>query len=457
MDSRRRALPTVGAVGALALAFSLALAFALVPALGGPGLPLSAQQPTATPIPPPCPMTWTENAAPTDVEVGQDVHVEINIGGECERVSQGMDVFFVIDRTVTMFSRDLVPPGSKPLIDLTKDAIQYFVNSMDATKSHAGVISYAADYQVNRNLGSDMEALVETIDRIRMSQETDVRGLVGAFRKATELIDNDGNPANKKYIFIITAGPDQPQELLSFPTVTQAARNAGVNVVFLMWSTRTTDSAYSHYVGAASECTWSECVNWSDYGPRYAWRVAPKGARAGVPEIGTIMTKLADHFLFGVTLAEIDVEDAFDPEVMEFIPVTPPQFAPGPPYTNVMWAYTGLGPTGIKIVYDATMLQEGTHPVALMSVLRLQDSTGRKYGPYDLPIPVVNVHARTSPTVPPTAPTVPTAETPTVSATTPPTATTPPPSATPTVVPTTPAVPVRAPVYFPACLRRAVW
>jgi hypothetical protein len=356
----------------------------------------------------PCDIQADRTVEPVDVTVGDTVHVEITVTGQCDHEAKGLDVFFVVDRTPTMFNRTNRPR----FIDALQDGLKSFVNSMDFEKSMAGVISYAKNYQVNRGLTDDQDAIIQAIDRIRMTEETEVRGLPAAFRKATELIDNDGHPGNPKMIMIFAAGPDQDNDLVNMATVTQAARNAGVTVVFFQFST--TGSIYSHFIKASSDCDPQDrqvCIGYrfSASGPvvyKYAWSVT--ALQNPVPHDRDVRSKLvdfADHFLFGVDIVQVDVREIFHGNVtfQETSSLPPPTNPKGPPFWSADWEFYGLPPSGAKVEYDVKVNEVGAYPVSESSQVVVTFTDGRTYAPIDLPNPPINVSAPPEDTPTPTA------------------------------------------------------
>lgn len=362
----------------------------------------------------PCNIQADRTVDPVDVTVGDTVRVEVTVTGECDNESKGIDIFFVIDRTPTMFNNSYRPR----FIDALQDGLTSFVNSMDFSKSNAGVMSYARNYQVNRNLTDDQDAIIRAINMIRMNEEAEVRGLPAAFRKATELIDNDGNPGNQKIIMIFAAGPDQNNDLVNMSTVTQAARNAGVTVVFFQFSTREAGNIYSHFVKAASDCdpaNQNVCVGYrfSSGGTvvyKYAWAVTT--LQSPVPHDRDVRSKLddfAEHFLFGIDILQVDVREIFDARVefLETSALPPPTNPTGPPYWSADWEFHGMPPAGVTVEYDVKVTEIGSYRVSDTSQALVHYTDGQTYPPLDLPNPLLNV----SEAVPDTP--TPTEETPT--------------------------------------------
>jgi hypothetical protein len=396
-----------------------------------------AQEPTL-----PCDMAANRTVSPESTLVGKPVRVKITVTGNCVGGARGVDIFFVVDRSVTMFDKDYLDP--------TKDALVRFVNTMDfeTTNSKGGLITFAASHNVGVNLTPVRENLINAIKNIRLSQETDVRGLQGAFRTATQKLDGDGTPGNDKVIMILVAGPDINQAMLNMPTVTQAARNAGVKVIFLMFP----DSNYLHYVEASSDCVGSFCGLWthrSGQFSKWAWSVDKPGTTW---DIDNRLKILAQILLRNPTLSRLEVYDSLSAyfEYVDGSAVPPPDRTGGG--TDLEWGFTSIPPAGLTIEYDLTPLDPGRFRTAIVTRLdvTLSDSQTTVYG---LPNPEIEVldPDLVTPTATPVTPVVPT-HTPT--ATTPPTvgptatatATEPPPLDTPT--PTDPAVTPKA-VYLP--------
>jgi len=337
----------------------------------------------------PCGVTYDRTVLPPEIVVSSTVHVHIQVDGSCEGGSRGINIFFVVDRSVTMFEDGFIDP--------TKSALKNFVNSMDFTKSTAGLITYADKKQVNKPLTSDRDAMLVAIDRIRLSEENDVRSLPAAFRDATQLIDRDGIEGNDKIVLIIAAGPDKDNALVNMPTVTQAARNAGVKVVFLMFP----DSRYLHYVEAASDCTGTFCGLWGSRSgqlSKWAW-----GVDSG--SIDSRLQMLVPLLLRGLELTRIEVED-FVHSGAEVLPSSvqplPTNFAGGPAYRDMIWDFNPVPPGGVRIDYDARMIfEDETYPVAELSELALWYSDGTAPR---MPLPNPDIIVRSEITPTPTSP-----------------------------------------------------
>jgi len=326
----------------------------------------------------PCPVTANRTVNPLSVAVGGTVHVSVTLQADCAGGAKAIDAFFVVDRSVTMIEDQLLQP--------TQDALIAFVNAMNFPASKAGVITYAANESISRNLTGDRDAIIQAINAIRLSQETDVRGLQGAFRTATQKLDGDGTPGNEKVIFIVAAGADTAQALLTMPTVTQAARNAGMKVIFLMFP----DARFTHYVDASSDCDEPWCPAWQ--GPRGA--VLRKWAW-GVEEstMDDVMRELAARLLRLPTLDAVTVSDSLN-FAAEYVvgSASPPFDRPEvPPYEDLEWDLGRPPAGGATVSYDVRMTEEGEYPVAVLTRAFLTFSTGPQQFILPLPNPAVRV------------------------------------------------------------------
>ena len=323
----------------------------------------------------PCDVTYDRTVAPGTIAVNESVHVRITVNGTCPQGSRGLDVFFVVDRSVTMFDKSYMNP--------TKDALQNFVNAMDFTKSMAGLITYAANEQVNQPLTTNRDSVLQAIDRIRLNEENDVRALPDAFRTATQLLDRDGIQGNDKIILIVAAGPDVDGALVNMPTVTQAARNAGVKVIFLMFP----DSRYLHYVEASSDCTGSHCQSWSSRAGvivKWAWGVDAN-------TIDSILSGLVPILARSLGITSVAVEDYLHSGAV-LVPgsVQPPQSAGSD--RVLIWSRTDIPAGGMVLEYDARMIYEDeTYPVTDVTELAITYSDGSPAYRRDLPNPDITV------------------------------------------------------------------
>ncbi len=395
------------------------------------GAPAAGQ---TTPTPLPCNMVCDRTVQPLDILVNEKVQVNLGCTANCEQARRPLDVFFVVDRTMTMFGKRYMDP--------TKAALIEFVNKMDLRTEAAGLITFARNDQVVTNLTHDRNALLSGINAIRMSEEEDVRGLPAAFRTATGKLDNDGTPGNHRVVIIIEAGPDQNQANINMPTVTQAARNAGVSVVFLMFP----GTAYTHYVDAASDCSSPLCPRWSAPGgqpkQKMAWNV--DGASIGSMLNSTVREVVTAT---GQAIRQVRIREAmhscaaFDPTSA----VPPPTNPVAPPYVAMDWIFPGTSPLLFQVQYEAQLVcGDDSYPVTSMTVAVIDMDDGRQIS-HNLPNPLVRVRGPAAPTETATATAQASAtasEAPTELATT---------TATPTEEPTTPS-PSTA-LYLPALLQ----
>jgi|GEM_PF-4667949 hypothetical protein len=357
----------------------------------------------------PCNVQADRTVEPTVANVGDKVQVDITVTGECDNESKGIDIFFVVDRTPTMFDQSYRPR----FIDALQEGLKGFVNAMDFSKSQAGVMSYAARSQVNRNLTDDQDAIIKAIDQIRMTEESDVRGLQAAFRTAVGKLDNDGDPDNQKVVMIFAAGPDTNNDLVNMPTVTQAARNAGVTVVFFQFSTREAGSIYTHFIKASSDCDPKDrkvCVpyRFTAGGPveyKYAWSVtAVSSPTPGDHDVRTKLRDFSDFLLFGVEILQVDIHEYFNGSVT-FEPnsaLPPPSSPSSPPYWEANWEFYGMPPDGVTVQYLVTVNDVGSYAVTDASQAVVKFTDGREF-PIDLPNPTIEVREAPQDTPTPTA------------------------------------------------------
>jgi len=413
------------AVSVLAGAIALPLARAL---------PGSAQE--AGP-PPPCAFAASREVAPRDVYAGESTAITVTIDPGCRPYEEhGVDLFFVVDRSVTM--------GTEGFFEPTRLALRDFLVQLNTATSSAGIITFARDDSVLRNLSQDREDLLRAVDGIRLTQETEVRGMLGAVRTATQKLDNDGSPDNDKVVVIVVAGQEANEQLVTLPTVTQAARNIGVKFVFLMFP----GARFTHFVASASDC-YAGCPSWR--GPRAGDPVTMKWAwgveKEGTSGVRAILGQLATRLLRPATVSEVELWEGLNDDVT-FVQgsAVPPPTRIDPPL-DLFWTLTNLISTRQVIAFQARMGAVGTYPVSLRSELRVQYSDGFRQT-IDLENPDVLVR---DPGSRPTVPATPTLPAPTATPTATQAQVTS--TASSTVVVSTPATPTLPPpseaVYMP--------
>jgi hypothetical protein len=344
------------------------------------------------PVSPPCDLSAQRDVSPLRIYAGEEVTVTTRIEADCSpRKGRGVDIMFVVDRSITVHEQKLLDP--------IKDGLSAFVLAMDFEGSSAGLITYASRDQVVTNLTHDQARVLNGIRTIRLAEENDIRGVDGAFRKAVGKLDNDGDPANEKIVLITVAGQDQSQQLVSMPTVTNSARNAGVKVIFLLFP----GARYRHLVEAASDCD-ANC-------PMYGLTGGPQGKWAWYvddTDYEDRLKALADRLLRARMLDKVEHEEYLHSGAV-LVPgsLSPPAGQAG---LRLLWSLDTIPDTGITLTYRARMIYpDETYPVADSVVLEALDDLGARY-----PVPLANpdvevLNPASRPTEVPTATLTPTA------------------------------------------------
>lgn len=352
--------------------------------------------------PPGCDPVSDRTVTPSETFAGGAVDVALTFDPACRPFEEiGVDVMFVVDRSITM--------GADDYFAATRRALGDFVLAMNMETSSAGLVTFASTDSISRNLSKDRDDLVRAINAIRLTEENDTRGLLGALRTATEKLTS-GSPDNEKVVMIVVAGAESSQPLVTMPTVTQAARNAGVRFVFLMFP----DARFTHFVQSASLCH-AGCPSWR--GPRagdpvmmrWAWGVE----RDGPSGIEAIIDVMIDKLLREVSVTEIEFWESFEDDV-EF-----DESSAAPPPSRVefgadaFWTYSSVPPGGRNITYKARMLRPGaTYPVTVRTEVTVGYSDGFRTT-YTLPNPDVTVREGAPPSPTATATEIPPSPTPT--------------------------------------------
>ncbi len=311
---------------------------------------------------PPCDASATRSVGPSTVYAGDTVTMTTAIQAYCgDAKPRGIDVMFVVDRSITVHEDGL--------LDSIQTGLTNFVLAMDFESSTAGLITYARQDQIATNLTHDQSRVLNAIRSIRLSEENDVRGVDGAFRKAVGKLDNDGDPANQKVVFITVAGVDQSQALVNMPTVTNSARNAGVKVIFLLFP----QARYRHLVEAASDCT-SNCPTYqlgSKVATKWAWPVDERN-------YAETTSMLATRLLRARAIDRIVHEEYLHSGAV-LVPgsVSPPATQVG---QRLLWDLAGVPARGLTLTYRARMIYPNeTYPVADSAVLEVVDDLGENH------------------------------------------------------------------------------
>jgi hypothetical protein len=330
--------------------------------------PQGARGQEPEPASPPCDLSAQRDVSPLRIYAGEEVTVTTRIEADCSpRKGKGVDIMFVVDRSITVHEDKLLQP--------IKDGLSAFVLAMDFEGSSAGLITYASSDQVVSNLTHDQARVLNGIRTIRLAEENDIRGVDGAFRKAVGKLDNDGDPENEKIVMITVAGQDQSQQLVSMPTVTNSARNAGVKVVFLLFP----GARYRHLVEAASDCD-ANC-------PMYGLSGGPQGKWAwyvDATDYEDRLKALADRLLRARMLDKVELEEYLHSGAV-LVPgsLSPPAGQAG---LRLLWSLDTIPEPGITLTYRARMIYpDETYPVADSVILEAVDDLGARY-----PVPLAN-------------------------------------------------------------------
>lgn len=400
-----------------------------------------AQEEPPPDAPPGCDPIASRTVTPAEVWAGGSVDVDMLFDPACRPFDEiGVDVMFVVDRSITMGTEGYFAP--------TRAALGDFVLAMNMETSSAGLVTFASSDSISRNLTKDRDDLVRAINSIRLTEEDDTRGLLGALRTATEKLTS-GTVGNEKVVMIVVAGSESSQPLVNMPTVTQAARNAGVRFVFLMFP----DARFTHFVESASLCH-TGCPSWR--GPRAGDPVMMKWAwgvdESGPSGIEAVIDILIEKLLREISVTSIEFWESFEDDVVF------DESSASPPASRVdsggdaFWTYSDVPLGGRRITYKAQMLREGaTYPVTHRTEVTVGYSDGFRTT-YPLPNPEVKVLEGVPPSATPTETGVPPTPTPTLDV----------PSATPDdVTPTTPATATTPPgtidwanIYMPVTYRQ---
>lgn len=385
----------------------------------------------------PCELVVTRSVDPLTLYAGDETSAEIVVEPGCKSYeNHGIDIMFVIDRTVRM--------RQEGYLEVTRQALSDFVIQMNFNTSSAGLMTFASTKQVSRNLTRDQEELLRAIDSIRPVDDSNVRGMLEAVRDATGKLDNDGTEGNEKIVLVAVAGQEGFDRLVTLPTITQAARNAGVKFVFLMFP----DARFGHFVDAASDCH-AGCPTWQGQRagdpPRmkWAWGVDKEGGSS----VQAVMNMLGQRLLRPVRIANLEVWEGFGSQVtfLESSASPPPTRTSFP--QDAFWEMTDLVEAPQTIRYNVTADEPGRYPITDRTELTVQFSDGLQRR-FDLENPEIEVlDPSTRPTEPPT-------ETPIPEPTETPTPTEEPtvePTAEPTAEPTEEPDEIR--IYLPTALK----
>ena len=337
----------------LATGFLLALA-------AGAGL-LTASSPAArAQDEPACSATPNKTASPARVQLGEHVTVTLQVEGDCPSRERKADVVLVIDRSSSM-GRD------NKLVD-AKAAATAFVDAMDPTLIHVGVVAFDDVVEDIIDLSDDPAALRRAIAGIAMDRGTN---LVDSLERGRRMVLGPSSRADAQPVIIfLTDGNHSVSTppIGAIDTVIAAVRTDGID-------------AYSIGLGNDADSVLLRRIA-SDPSKYYG------GIRGG--QLGDIYLQIGGRIEAAVLFETITIADEV-PANMRYINGSARPGALWDSTTRVLtWTFADIPEPGFSLTYRLEPQEAGTHPTNVRADADFEDGFGNEASLH-FPVPEVVV------------------------------------------------------------------
>jgi hypothetical protein len=332
-------------------------------ALAGSALVLQSALPGAPPYPAnaqgsSCSFVLNKTAAPATIQLGAEVTVTLQVGGTCPEQDRPADVILVIDRSTSM-QRD----GK---LDAAKQAATTFVDSVDPTLVHVGIVA-VGPYPVRiQSLTGDQAVLRAAIAGIGGTRGTNI---VDALAMAKDdLAGPDSRPGVAKAIVFLTDGNHNTgPDISDIYPILDALRAASVEV-FAIALGNDADEALLQQMASS---------------PSHYYK-SPTTA-----ELQGIYQQIAGRIKATTLIKTATIVDQV-PSNMRYIPGSgaPVQPSVSTDGRTLTWNLVDINESGTTLSYRVRPLQSGKWPTNVKAELAGKDGYDQ---PFDLLFPVPSV------------------------------------------------------------------
>ncbi len=305
-----------------------------------------------------CDLYPDKRAAPARVPAGEPVEVTLEIAGDCPSEAMTLDVMLVIDQSGSM---------EGPKMAGARAAAIDFVTELDFGQVQAGVVLFASQIDLARELGGDPQELVRAIARADAGGGTNIADALEEARE--ELLGPRGRAGAAKALVLLTDGKPEG----GFDPVERAREEA-----------RTTrDAGIALYsIGLGGDIDRDLMREMAGEADRYF--EAP-----GAAELSRIYRRIARRLVTGTLLESITIIDEV-PSNMVYVEGSsvPPARWDG---RRLSWTLDGVTPSGTTLRYQLLPQQVGRWPTNVFAAGDYVDGVGYA-GQVIFPVPFVDVY-----------------------------------------------------------------
>ncbi|MCC7021130.1 MAG: VWA domain-containing protein [Ardenticatenales bacterium] len=344
-----------------------------------------------------CQIVVNKGAAPTFLQLGEQTHVTLTLGGGCPTAGERIDIALVVDHSDSM-------QGEK--IQQMREAVAAFVNNLNLTRDQVSLVSFESTAQIETPMTQDKALILGKVMGLQAEGGTNIAAGIDYGRTALKVSPRWGQPGVKSIIVLMTDGV--PFNNSRMRTVEAADRVRFDDIT--MFAIGFGDDADPDLLRLCA----------TDPG---LYRFAKDGT-----ELLKVYRELAEQITASVLLKETTIIDVV-PDNMTYMEATGavPPATWDPVARTLTWTFTDVPFSGITMSYWLQPQEVGTWPTNVVATHTGTDGLSKpQSGPFPIPYVVVVAPGTPSPTP---------SSTPTASAT--PTATAPP-TGTPTLYPPPP-------------------
>jgi len=309
---------------------------------------------------PVCSATPHKSAAPTRIQLGEQVTVTLRVDGDCPAKDQKADVVLVIDRSSSM-SRD-------NKLDDAKTAATAFVDQMDTTLVQVGVVAFDDVVDDVIDLSTDKAALRQAIAGITMDRGTN---LVDSLDRGRRMVTGPSSRADAQPVIVfLTDGNHSVNNpgLGALDTVIAALRAGAIDT-------------YAIGLGNDADETTLRRIA-SDPSKYYG------GISSG--ELAAIYLQIAGRIEAAVLFETLTITDEV-PANMRYVVGSASPAAAWDSATRVLsWSFTQVPEPGLSMTYRVEPQEAGTHPTNVRADATYRDGFGND-GTLRFPVPEVIV------------------------------------------------------------------
>ncbi len=312
--------------------------------------------------PPVCSVDRDKTASPSQIRLGEEVTVTLKIDGNCPPREQEVDAVLVIDRSSSMGRG----PGSA--LEAAKTAATHFVQTIDPTLVHVGVIAFDDVIEEMQYLTDDVTLLEQAI--------ADIQGDMG-----TNLVDS--LEAGRRMVTSAGARADATPVIVFLTDGEHSVNNPDISEIDRIIAQVRADGIVTYAIGLGSGADAATLLRIAGDPDRYYDSPTPS-------ELDDIFQQIAGRIEAAVLFAELEVVDILPANMRYVTGSAQPAAVWDPAARSLTWTLTQVPDTGARLQFRVEPTEAGTHPTNVAATARYRDGFDNP-GETTFPIPIVDV------------------------------------------------------------------